>query len=162
HLLPYFHLAARGIVDDEMAGHAPVVEEAAPIVVAPRMPGLVAHRRGPARKVRARAQSGPAADDGRRERSACRPARAGSTLRAGQHLRDRLRVGLEVLVRIVIDRLAGLRIDALGPGHLADVLRGLEELAVEAVEAVDKAVTCGAHDGLAILAVHPGIDEDVA
>src|ERR1019366_2218513 len=73
----------------------------------------------------------------------------------------RLGVELEVLGGIVFDRLAGLGIDALGPGHLIDMLGGLEELAVAAVENVFKAVAARMGDDLAILAVHLGVEQDV-
>src|SRR4029077_15325050 len=82
-------------------------------------------------------------------------------LGATNNLCDRLGIGLQILVGIVVDRLAGLGIDALGPGDLADVLRGLQELSAEPIEAVGKAIARSANDSLAVLAVDPGIDQDV-
>ena len=72
-----------------------------------------------------------------------------------------LGIELEVLAGLVLDRLAGLGIDALGPGDLIDMLGGLEELAVAAIEDVFEAVAARMRDDLAILAVHLGVDEDV-
>src|SRR5262245_26309179 len=71
------------------------------------------------------------------------------------------RVDLQVLRRIIIDRLTGLRIDALGPGHLLDVLHRLDELAAGAIERVVEAVAAGVRDDLAVLAVHLGVNQDV-
>jgi hypothetical protein len=69
---------------------------------------------------------------------------------------------LEVLGRIVFERLAGLGIDALGPVRFLDVLSGLEELPVEPVEGVFEAVAPGMGQDLAVLAVDLGVDDDVA
>jgi hypothetical protein len=49
-------------------------------------------------------------------------------------------VDLDVAARIVIDRLTGLRVDTLSPGHILDVLGSLEELPVQAVETIGEAV----------------------
>src|SRR5207237_24061 len=51
--------------------------------------------------------------------------------------------------------------DALGPGHLLDVLRGLEELAAAALKGVVEAVAAGMRDDLAVLAVDFRVDQDV-
>src|SRR5256714_1902401 len=69
--------------------------------------------------------------------------------------------GLHVLGRIVVDRLAGFRVDALGPGHLGRILHGVEELAVRAIERVVEAVAIGVDEELAILAVNPAVDDDL-
>jgi hypothetical protein len=63
-----------------------------------------------------------------------------------------VRIGLHVLARIVVDRLAALGIDALGPRHLGAVLNRVEELAVEAIHRVVEPVAVGMHDELAVLA----------
>ena len=49
-------------------------------------------------------------------------------------------VVLHALARLVVDRLAGLGVDAPGPGHLRHILRRLEELPIEPVERVVEAV----------------------
>src|SRR5262245_60269462 len=72
-----------------------------------------------------------------------------------------LGIDLVVLARIVVDRLAGFGIDALGPGDFLDVLHRLDELAAAAVERVIVAVAAGMRDDLAVLAVHLGVDKDV-
>src|SRR5262249_13073529 len=77
------------------------------------------------------------------------------------HIRG-LGVDLDVLGGIVLERLAGLRIDARGPGHALDVLSCFEELAVEPIEDVLEAVATGMRQDLAVLAVHLGVDDDVA
>src|SRR5262249_53512763 len=68
---------------------------------------------------------------------------------------------LHVLARIIVDRLAGLGIDAFGPGHLIGVLRRLEELAVLAIECVVEAVAVGVDEKLAIVAVDLAVDDDL-
>src|SRR5262249_29535672 len=73
-----------------------------------------------------------------------------------------LGIGLHLFAWIVVDRLAGLLIDAFGPGDHLDVLGGFEELAVEAIEHVVEAIATGMRDDLAILAVDLGVDEDVS
>src|SRR5262249_34688350 len=73
-----------------------------------------------------------------------------------------LGIDLEVLGRIVLERLAGLGIDALGPVRFLDVLRGLEELPVEPVEGVFEAVAAGMGQDFAVFAVHLGVNDDVA
>ncbi len=57
-------------------------------------------------------------------------------------------VDLHALVRIVVDRLAGLGIDALGPIDFLGILGGLEECAVAAVEQVFEAVAVGEREDL--------------
>src|SRR5262245_57813312 len=71
-------------------------------------------------------------------------------------------VGLHILARIVVDRFTGLRIDAFGPVYDLDVLRRLQELAVEAIEHVVEAVAAGMRNDLAVLAVDLGVDQDVS
>src|SRR5262249_57841816 len=70
-------------------------------------------------------------------------------------------IDLEVLARIILDRLAGLGVDTLGPGHFLDVLHRLDELAVATIEGVVEAVAAGMRDDLAVLAIHLGVGEDV-
>src|SRR4051794_2766856 len=68
---------------------------------------------------------------------------------------------LHVLARIVIDGLAGLGIDAFGPGDLLGILCRLQELAVLAIECVVEAVAVGVDKELAIVAVDLAIDDDL-
>src|SRR6185312_8403841 len=81
--------------------------------------------------------------------------------RAAAVRRLRLGVGLQILRRIVIDRLSGLAVDALGPGEPPDILRRLQELAVGAVENILKAVAAGMRQELARLAIDGGVDQDM-
>ena len=82
-------------------------------------------------------------------RDAAVPGRAGPLLRiATQRPRHRI-VDLHVQLRIVFDRLAGLRIDALGPVQIVDVLRALDELSVGAIERIEEAVAAEMADDLA-------------
>src|SRR5207249_3243421 len=60
---------------------------------------------------------------------------------------------LHVLARIVVDGLAGLGIDALGPGDLVGILRRFQELAVLPIQGVVEAVAVGVNEELAVLAV---------
>src|SRR3954468_21433741 len=69
--------------------------------------------------------------------------------------------GLHVLAGIVIHRLAGFRIETLGPGDLGGILHALEELAVEAIEGVTEAVAVGVRKQLAVLAVDFAVDDDL-
>src|SRR5215468_1246914 len=62
-------------------------------------------------------------------------------------------IALHVARRVVVKRLAGLGIDALGPGHLLLVLVGPQELAVGAVERIVEAVTGEVRHNLADFAV---------
>jgi hypothetical protein len=73
-----------------------------------------------------------------------------------------LGIELDVAARIVIDRPAGLRIEALGPGQLLDGLGRLEELAVEPVKDVAEAVAGRVRDDSSVLAIDLGVDQDVA
>src|SRR5215472_5245417 len=68
-------------------------------------------------------------------------------------------VGLQRLVRVVLDRLAGLGIDAVCPVDLLSVLLRLDELPVIAIEGIEKAVAAEMCDDLAILAVYFGVDQ---
>src|SRR5262249_10990104 len=74
--------------------------------------------------------------EGRREEGRrAVPPRTSFLARLFAHHTD-ARIGLDRSGGIVVDRLAGLRIDALGPGDLLLVLVGAQELAVGAVERV--------------------------
>ena len=89
------------------------------------------------------------------------PGRAGPLLRvATQRPRHRI-VHLHIQLRIVFDRLAGLRIEALGPVQVVDVLRALDELSVRAVQRVEEAVAAEMADDLAGLAVDDRVVEHV-
>src|SRR5205823_3213164 len=68
-------------------------------------------------------------------------------------------VDLEILFRIVLDRLAGLGIDAVRPVDLLGVLLRRDELPVVAVQRVEEAVTAEMRDNLAILAAHFRINQ---
>src|SRR4029077_16215770 len=68
---------------------------------------------------------------------------------------------LHVLGRIVVDRLSGLGIDALGPGDLGGILYRLEELAVLPVDGVVEAVAVGVREQLAVLAADFAVDDDL-
>ena len=72
-----------------------------------------------------------------------------------------LGIDLHVLCRIVIERLAGLGVEAGRPGHLVDILLAGHERAVDAVERVVEAVARRMHDQLAILAVDFRVDDRV-
>src|SRR5262249_30626413 len=68
---------------------------------------------------------------------------------------------LHVLARIVVDRLAGLGIDALRPGHLVGILRRLQELAILPIQRVVEAIAIGVNEKLAIVAVDLAVDDDL-
>ena len=70
-------------------------------------------------------------------------------------------VGLDVLVGIVIHRLAGLLIDACGPVDAADIGLRQQRLPVAALEGVEEAVAPGVGDQLALLPADLAVDEDV-
>ena len=68
-------------------------------------------------------------------------------------------VFLDVGIGIVVERPAGLGIEAGRPVQLVDILLAEDEGAVGAVERVVEAVARGMHDQLAVLAVHLGVDD---
>ena len=68
-------------------------------------------------------------------------------------------IHLEHLARIVLDWLAGLGIDAIGPIDFLRVLLGRDELPVVAVQPIEEAVAAEMGDDLAILAVHLRVDQ---
>src|SRR5262249_36210166 len=68
-------------------------------------------------------------------------------------------VGLYVLVGIIIERPAGLGIEAARPVQLVHILLAGNERAVHAVERVVEAVAGAVHDELAVLAIHLGVDD---
>src|SRR5215469_12226393 len=68
-------------------------------------------------------------------------------------------VGLEILFGVVLDRLAGLGIDAVGPVDLLSVLRRREELPVVAIQGVEKTVAAEMRNDIAIFAVDLGVDQ---
>src|SRR5260370_1021462 len=70
------------------------------------------------------------------------------------------RIGLDVLAGIVVERLAGLLVDALGPVDLRIGLRQ-DRLTVEAVEGVEEAVAGRVGDELARLPGDVAVDQDV-
>src|SRR5262249_30869604 len=67
-------------------------------------------------------------------------------------------IGLHILAGIVVERLAGLGIEALGPGYLLGILYRFEELAVEPVEDVVEAVAVRVHHQFAVVAVDLAVD----
>ena len=70
-------------------------------------------------------------------------------------------IDLDVVVGIVIHRLAGLLVDAFGPVDVLDIGLGQQRLAVAALEGVEEAVARGMGDQLARLPADLAIDEDV-
>src|SRR5436309_970279 len=60
----------------------------------------------------------------------------------------RICIQLQIPGRVIIDGLAGLRIDALGPGDFGDILAHVEKLAGGAIEAVIESVTARMRDDL--------------
>ena len=70
-------------------------------------------------------------------------------------------VGLDVAGGIVVERPAGLGVEARCPVQLVDILLAGDERAVDAVERIEEAVARGVHHELAVLAVHLGVDDRV-
>ena len=70
-------------------------------------------------------------------------------------------VDLHIQLRIVFDGLSGLRIEALGPVQVIDVLRAFDELSVRAIQRVEEAVAAEMADHLAGLAVDDRVVEHV-
>src|SRR5438477_8939609 len=68
-------------------------------------------------------------------------------------------VFLHVLGRVVVERLAGLRVEAGRPVQLVDVLLAGDERAVDPVERIEEPVARRVHDELAVLAVDLGVDD---
>src|SRR5207244_667150 len=66
---------------------------------------------------------------------------------------------LDVEIGIVLDGLAGLGVDALGPGHLIDILVGVEKLAVGAVEPVEEAIASPMRQDLPVLTIDRQSDD---
>src|SRR5262249_1157351 len=69
-------------------------------------------------------------------------------------------IGLHVLARVVVERLAGLLVDALGPVDVVHIGLGADDLPVVAVHGVDEAVAGGMGGQLWRLAVGLLLDED--
>ena len=86
-------------------------------------------------------------------RDAAVPGRAGSLQAVAAQRPRRGIVDLHVELRIVVERLAGPRIETLGPVQIVDVLAALEELAVGAIERVVEAVAREVADDLPAAAV---------
>src|SRR5262249_40589066 len=70
-------------------------------------------------------------------------------------------IGLHILGWIVVERLAGLRVEAGRPGQLVDILLAGHERPVVAIKRIIEAVAGGVDDQLAILAVDLGVDDRV-
>src|SRR5215813_2417306 len=87
--------------------------------------------------------------------------RAGFALGTGARAVAAFGVGLNILARIVVERLAGFRVEAGRPGHVVGILLAQHERAVQAVERVIEAVARYMHDELALLAVDLGVDNRV-
>ena len=123
------------------------------------VPGLVARDVGATFELGNVYKLGLLAVGRRPEIIAARHARAhAARLFAIEDFLDRRSVALQILGRVVVDGLAGLGVDALGPGHLRHILGRLEELPVEPVERVVEAVARGVSKNPAVLAVHLGVD----
>ncbi|KTT77390.1 hypothetical protein SA6_12180, partial [Staphylococcus epidermidis] len=76
--------------------------------------------------------------------------------------RDRRVVLLHALLRIILHRLAGLRIEPLGPGHLLDEGQTPDELAAVAIDRIGKAVAVGLERELQRRVVRTGdVDQHV-
>src|SRR5262249_45441860 len=71
------------------------------------------------------------------------------------------RIGLDVLGRVVVERLAGLLVDSLRPVDIVHVGLDAENLAVVAVHRIDETVTGRMGDEFAKLAGHLGVDQNV-
>src|SRR5262245_26388621 len=68
---------------------------------------------------------------------------------------------LHILGGIVVERAAGLGIEAGRPVELVDVLLAVDERAVDAVERIEEPVAGRVHDHLAVLAIDLGVDDRV-
>ena len=101
---------------------------------------------------------------GRLVRDAAVPGRAGAFHHVGTIRAHRTRLGnvfLHVEAWIVLDRLAGLGIEPLGPVQLVHVLAALDETAVVAIERIVEAVAPKVADHLAVLAVDVDVEQHV-
>ncbi len=159
-LLARLEHAARRIEHRERAGDAVLVDIVPAAELAFHVRGGVRHDVGAAFVAGDVEQPGPLAERRRPEIGAAMHVGAGVLHHVAATV-PRQRVILDVLARIIVDRLAGLGIDALGPGDLGGILHGLEELAVLPVERVMESVAIGVDEELAILAVHLAVDDDL-
>src|SRR5262249_23556911 len=66
-------------------------------------------------------------------------------------------VFLHILGGIIVERTAGLRVEAGRPVELVDVLLAVDERAVDAVERIEEPVARRVHDQLAVLAIDLGV-----
>jgi hypothetical protein len=71
------------------------------------------------------------------------------------------RIDLHIDIGIVIERLAGLRVEAGCPVQCVDILLAGNKGAIGAVKHIEEAIARGMHDELAILAVDLGVDDRV-
>ena len=94
-------------------------------------------------------------------RDAAVPCRAGALGGIAAQRARRGIVELHVELRVVFERLARFRIDALGPVQIVHVLRRLDEPAVGAIERVEESVAREMADDLARLAVDGKVVEHV-
>src|SRR5262249_57801022 len=78
--------------------------------------------------------------------------RAGLALGPGARAVAAFGVGLNILARIVVERLAGFRVEAGRPGHVVGILLAQHERTVQAVERVIAAIARYVHDELAVFA----------
>src|SRR5262249_44492416 len=78
-----------------------------------------------------------------------------------RHRRGSPGIDLDILARVVIDRLASLRIDALGPVDVLEVGLDHEGLPVAALHGVEEAVARRVRDQLAVLAGDLAVDQNV-
>ena len=159
-VLAHLQLARHRIDHRQGAGDARVVDIAAAAELAAHMGGRIRRDVGAAFVAGDVEEPGAGAVGVRPEIGAAMDVRAGVLDHVGVAL-PVVRIGLHVLAGVVVDRLAALGIDALGPGHLGAVLHRLEELAVEAIDGVVEAVAVGMHDELAVLAVDLAVDDDL-
>ena len=153
----------------ERVGDRKVGFEALGLLVGAAFPiaGLVAELR-PAREVDA-GRSSRDVDQlgllavGSRARNCCRRTGPGtSSWWAVRHGRGDAGIGLNVLARIVVERLAGLLVDALGPVDVLEIGLGQQGLPVVALHGVEEAVAGRMRDQLARLAVDLAVDRGCA
>src|SRR5205823_209481 len=87
---------------------------------------------------------------GRLEGHAAVPSRTGALHAIAAQRPRRRNVLLDIECWIVLHRLAGLRIEPLGPVQLVHILAALDEAAIVAIERVEEAVTREMGDDFAI------------
>src|SRR5262249_46858331 len=159
-VLPGLELAGRRIDHRERTGDALLIDVIAAAELAFHVRGRIGHDVGAAFVASDVHEPRLLTEGGWPEVGAAVHVRTGALHDLGATL-PREREILHVLGGIVVDRLAGLRIDALGPGDLGGILHGFQELAVLPVERVVEAVAVGMDEELAVLAAELAVDDDL-